>query len=110
MSLGSVTDADGSLPSGQYTVTVTWGDQSSPYSFSITPNDPASFSLGTLTHTYAEYGTYTPTVTVVDNAGNSSGPQSFTVNVADAALQVTGVGLSATEGMRLQRSVGDADR
>ena len=37
-------------------------------------------------------------MTVVDNAGNSSGPQSFTVNVADADLQVTGVGLSATEG------------
>ena len=100
LSLGSVTDADGSLPSGQYTVTVNWGDQSSPYSFSITPSDPTSFSLGALTHTYTEYGPYTATVTVVDNAGNSSGPQSFTVNVADAALTgATGVNVGALAGV-----------
>ena len=95
-----MTDADGSLPSGQYTVTVNWGDQSSPYSFSITPSDPTSFSLGAATHTYTEYGPYTATVTVVDNAGNSSGPQSFTVNVADAALTgATGVNVGALAGV-----------
>ena len=101
LTLGTATDADGSLPSGQYTVTVNWGDQSTPYSFSIT-NDLTSFSLGTtpLSHTYAEYGQYTATVTVVNNAGNSSAPQTFQVNVGDAALSAVSLTPpAATEGI-----------
>ena len=61
------------------------------------------------THTYAEYGSYTLTVSASD-LGTSTASSTGTAAVADAALQVTNVGLSATEGSCLQRSVGDADR
>ena len=57
---------------------------------------PAAGSLGSMVHTYAEEGTYTASVTVIDEAGNSDS-KSFNVTVQDAALSATGVNAAATE-------------
>jgi PKD repeat protein len=78
LNLGSFTAASPNAPWG---VTVNWGDSTtSPFFFLNSAG-----SLGTLTHTYAEEGTYTVTVKVTDFVSMSDS-KTFTVNVSDAAL------------------------
>jgi hypothetical protein len=55
---------DDRTPSGRITCLVTWGDG--------TTTDWTS--IGPVEHVYAEAGTHTPTVTLTDEAGNSSAP------------------------------------
>ncbi|HSZ57121.1 MAG TPA: PKD domain-containing protein, partial [Tepidisphaeraceae bacterium] len=80
INLGSFTDPDGS----PWTVKVDWGDGSQD-SFSIATAGP----LGSLTHTYAEEGNYSPKVTVTDNT-LLSGSATFNVAVSDPAVIPTG--------------------
>jgi hypothetical protein len=88
--LGSFIDPSGSA----WTVDVNWGDGTPDTTFSASPG-----SLGTQSHTYAEEGTYTPTVTVRDTTNNLSGSASFQVVVADPAVIPTGgFTFSAIEG------------
>ena len=89
INLGSFTDDDSSLPSSNWVVIVNWGD-GSPYAVIPEASYPSGGVLGSFQHTYAEYGNYTATVTVVDQAGNSSASQSISVHVADAALNQRG--------------------
>ncbi|HLJ95919.1 MAG TPA: PKD domain-containing protein, partial [Gemmataceae bacterium] len=60
-----------------WTVTVNWGDNTSPTTF--TTNSQGS--LGSQSHTYAQAGTYTATVTVTDNQ-NVSNAATFQVTVS----------------------------
>jgi hypothetical protein len=84
-----------SSPNAPWGVTVNWGDAtSSPISFLNSAG-----SLGSLTHTYAEEGSYTVTVTVTDFVSQSDS-KSFKVNVSDPAVVPTGgFSLSAVEGV-----------
>jgi autotransporter-associated beta strand protein/parallel beta-helix repeat protein len=76
--LGSFTDPVSA--SGQWQVTVSWGDSTQ----SQETVSPAG-TIPSLTHTYAEEGPYTVSVLVTDGSGNA-GSSSFTAHVADAAL------------------------
>jgi Ca2+-binding RTX toxin-like protein len=88
--LGSFVDPD----DGPWSVTVNWGDASN-----TTFNVAAAGSLGTKTHTYAEEGSYTVTVTVQDSTVLSDS-KTFSISVADQAVQATGgESLSPTEGI-----------
>jgi hypothetical protein len=80
INLGSFTDPDGS----PWTVKVDWGDSSTD-SFSVA----SAGSLGSLTHTYAEEGNYTPKVTVTDST-LLSGSATFNIAVSDPAVTPTG--------------------
>src|SRR5579871_4846022 len=75
--LGSFSDTTPGASS--WTVTVNWGDNTSPTTF--TTNSQGS--LGSQSHTYAQAGTYTATVTVTDNQ-NVSGSTTFQVTVSSS--------------------------
>jgi hypothetical protein len=90
-SLGSFTDPDGS----PWTVDVNWGDGTAHTIFTTS----SAGSLGSQSHTYAEEGNYTPTITVTDSSSRSDS-KTFKVTVGDAALTSTGgFTVSATEGI-----------
>jgi peptidoglycan/xylan/chitin deacetylase (PgdA/CDA1 family) len=79
IALGSFADA-----AGPWTVAVAWGDS--------TPNGNSSASapgsLGTLSHSYADNGSYTVNVTVTDTYG-AAGVSSFVVSVTNVAPTAT---------------------
>ncbi len=94
---------DPGASAGDFTATVCWNDLPSP------PNDCGSASVSAAGgdnfnvvggHTFAEEGTYNPTVSVSDTADSSSlGTISPAVTVSDAALaKLTDGSLTATEG------------
>ena len=68
ISLGSFNDGAGA---GPYSVTVQWGDNSSPTTFSL----PSTGSLGSPDHTYTNPGSDTITVTVTDANGDENSLQ-----------------------------------
>ncbi len=81
-SLGSFSDPGDDDP---WKVTVDWGDLSSD-----TFDASAAGSLGSLSHTYADDGTYTVTVTVQEDDGTgASDADTFDVVVANVAPVVT---------------------
>jgi len=94
ISLGSFSDPS----NGPWTVTVTWGDGSTPTNF----NPNAQGTLGTQPHTYGEEGTYTVTVAVQDTGDNMSGSAMFHVTVSDPNVAATaGLTFTPAEGSAL---------
>jgi hypothetical protein len=87
--LGSFADPDGS----PWSVAVKWGDSTST-TFSI----GSAGSLGTRTHTFAEEGNYTVTVTVTDFT-NLSASASFSVAASDPAVIGSSVVFNSVEGI-----------
>jgi phospholipase C len=84
---------DGTLQ--DYTASIAWGDgQTSP---ATVASDGSGGFLVNASHTYAEEGTYHPTITLQD-AGGASAQVAATVVVADATLQATGGSVVATAG------------
>ncbi len=77
--LGSFSDPNG----GSWQVTVNWGDSSSSTTFTATSAGP----LNTQTHTYADNGIYTVTVTVTDST-TLSDSKTFQVTVNNVAPTV----------------------
>jgi hypothetical protein len=94
--LGSFCDPDG----GPWTVDVNWGDSTTHGSSSAS----AEGSLGTLSHTFGEEGTYTVTVTVTDST-NLSGSATYKVTVSDPPVVASGVAVSAVEGAAFTASI-----
>jgi hypothetical protein len=80
--LGNFTAASPNAPWG---VTVSWGDGTSSPIFFLN----SAGSLGTLSHTYAEEGSYPVTVNVTDFVSNSD-TKTFNVNVSDQPVSPTG--------------------
>ncbi len=72
--------------SNPLTAIITWGDGSSS-TVSVTPNPDGSYSVPG-SHTYAEEGSYTLSVSVKDS-GSLSASGSGSAQVADAALSLT---------------------
>ena len=90
-------DCDPSYTGDEYSATVDWGDGT---------QDVASVDGGggvftvQASHTYAEEGSYTATVTVTDPNGITTQTVSDTVSVADAALNPgTQARLEVTQGI-----------
>src|SRR5437868_6581223 len=98
--LGSFTDKG--VNDGPWPVDVNWGDGSSDTTFSSTSQG----ALGTKSHTYADNGSYTVTVSVTDKDGGT-GTAQFTVTVANLAPQVAAAAdQTATEGTSKSFSLG----
>src|SRR5262249_31015070 len=90
--IASFTDP-GHGTAGDFSATVAWGDGSSSAG-TITPSGGGFTVSGS--HTYAQAGSYTATVTVAD-AGGASASGTVTVTVADAPLSAVGRTVRFTE-------------
>jgi hypothetical protein len=91
LNLGSFSAASPNAPWG---VTVSWGDGSTSPIFFVN----SAGSLGTLSHTYAEEGSYTVTVNVTDFV-TMSDSKTFKVNVSDPNVNAVGsFSFAAVEG------------
>lgn len=93
--LGSFTDPG---PDSPWTVSVTWGDGSSPDSFDTTDAVANIY----YPHTYADNGIYTVSVQVTDKDGGSSSTETFDVTVDNVApvLDLSGITVpSVAEGV-----------
>jgi hypothetical protein len=90
-SLGSINDP---LPTGNFHLTIDWGDGSAPSVF----HAGTSGTIASQPHAYAEEGTYKVVETVAENDGGSDS-KSFQVVVSDLAVLAAGVpSLTASEG------------
>jgi hypothetical protein len=89
--LGTFFDPDLGATTGDYTVTITWGDHSSSAG-TVTALGNGLFAVNG-THTYGEEGKYTSSWLVQD-AGGATATGSANAKVADAPLQGTGKTLS----------------
>ena len=83
--VATFTEPDASAPASQYTATIDWGDTSSSAG-TVTGPAGGPFTVNG-THTYAEEGSYTTTVTIKDN-NNSANTYTATskATVGDASL------------------------
>src|SRR3989454_4450185 len=83
--VASFTDPDIAATSSEYTATIDWGDSSPLDSTTVIAGGAGSFTVSG-THTYADEGTHTVTVTIldVDKADNTATTNS-TANVGEAA-------------------------
>lgn len=89
--IATFTDADPNGTTTDYSATIDWGDGST--STGVVGGSGAFTVSGS--HTYAEEGSYTPTVTI-DDAGGSSAVVTGSVSVADAPLSASGVTINST--------------
>jgi hypothetical protein len=107
--VASFVDTDLAAPMNDYTAVIHWGDGlTSTATFSA--NGTGGMNVAG-SHVYAEEGTYTLSVTIMDKGG-SSVTVSGTANVADAALAATALAVNATEGTSFTGAVAsftDAD-
>lgn len=97
--LGSFIDSY-AAPAGD-TIVVNWGDGSFSSPIILAGNGSNPVAIGSLAHTYAEFGSYNVTITVTDESGlqNDTSSPSFSVSVADAPLTIdTLTPPTATEG------------
>jgi len=101
--VATFSDADGNMfNTAAYTATILWGDGSSSTG-TITPNGAGFDIRGS--HSYAEEGTDTITVSLADTDGASASINS-TANVADAPLTASGaMTIATTEGTSFTRPV-----
>jgi PKD repeat protein len=99
-SLGSFSDPGAN--DGPWSADVNWGDGSAHTTFTSSSQG----SLGSQSHTYADNGSYTVSVTVTDKDGGS-GAATFKISVANANPVVTAAAnQTATEGTSKSFSLG----
>jgi streptogramin lyase len=103
--VGTFADADPNATPGDYTATISWGDNTSSAASAVALSGGLFSVHGA--HTYAEEGTYHPYAVVIDNEGNpnlttgssvTTSQTLVTVNVADAPLSARGVTVTPVTG------------
>jgi PKD repeat protein len=107
--MATFSDPDTSRAPGYYSASVAWGDgtASTP---TLAAKGGGGFAVDA-SHTYADAGSYTATIIVIDPSGQHA-TTTTSVTVADAALSSTGAQLAATEGTALNATLArfhDAD-
>jgi hypothetical protein len=80
--LGSFTASEAAAP---FTITVNWGDNSAPTTFT----QSAPGTLAQLPHTFTAAGTHTVTLTVTDASNALSASNTFVVNVGGESITLT---------------------
>src|SRR5207249_541210 len=84
---------------------INWGDGTSATAGTVTqPGGMGTAFVVSGSHTYAEEGSYTVTITITDKGGSTAAPTP-TATVADAALTASGTAVSATEGIAFSGQV-----
>src|SRR4029077_18954643 len=97
------TDANPTAPLTDFTTgtggaSINWGDGTSATSGTVTqPGGSGTAFIVSGSHTYAEEGSYTVTISITDKGGSTKSTTA-TATVADAALTATGTAVGATEG------------
>ena len=99
LTLADFSDPNANALNGDFQVSIDWGDNTGPDSADAVNGSPSQFSV-VGSHTYAESGTYTATVTITDDAGATLTAQA-TVQVADAPITAGGVSFSTLVGQPL---------
>ncbi len=90
--------ADVNHDPGNYTATVFWGDGAISLGVIQAPTGTGIDFDVTAGHTYAEAGTYTVLVTILDFNDQSSASSSNVATVSDAPLQAKGLDFTSTPG------------
>jgi hypothetical protein len=89
LSAATFTDANTAAPAGDFTATITWGD-GGPMSTGTVSGSGGSYSVAGA-HTYAEEGSYTISIGVVDNGGKTATiTGTATVNLAPPTAAIAG--------------------
>ena len=96
--VATFTDANPNAAASDFTATINWGDGSSTAG-TIVAQSGGGFAVDG-THTYADEGKYTVSVTITDVGGNTASTTS-NANIADAALTASGTTVSGTEGLAI---------
>ncbi|HEV3343167.1 MAG TPA: hypothetical protein VG125_22530, partial [Pirellulales bacterium] len=100
VTVATFTDAAGSFAHrSDFTATITWGDGGTTASYSIVDDGNGNFHVvATKGEAYAEEGTYTVHVSIVDDGGSTASTDSSAI-VSDPNVVATGVNaFSLTEG------------
>ena len=93
--VATATDADPSSTGAEYSCTIDWGDGSALDTTSCAVSGTGGSFIVSGTHTYAEEGSYSVTVTATDTDNSfNSGTTTSTANVTDAALSAGTLTLS----------------
>jgi uncharacterized repeat protein (TIGR01451 family) len=93
--VATFTDANLGATPADFSATITWGDGLQTAG-TVVANSGGGFAV-TGSHTYAEEGTYTTSVTIID-AGGSMASATSSATIADAALSAAGTAITGTEG------------
>src|SRR5262249_37213136 len=92
-------------PLGDFTASIDWGDGSPVTAGTITQSRGAGTPfIVTGSHTYAEEGPYTITVSITDVGGSTANAMP-SASVSDATLTATGTAVSTTEGVNFSGQV-----
>jgi predicted pyridoxine 5'-phosphate oxidase superfamily flavin-nucleotide-binding protein len=102
--VGNFRDANANGSASDFTASIDWGD-STTTSGSIAPNGAGGFKV-TGTHSYADEGSYTVSISVQDDGGSTTTVMS-TATVADAPLTAIGKTFGAKEGIAFTVVVGN---
>jgi hypothetical protein len=95
VTVASFTDLGGPEPPANYTTTINWGDQTPTVTGTVVNNNGVLDVVGS--HTYADEGKYTVTVSVLD-AGGQPYYVFGTATIADAALTGKATTVTTKEG------------
>ena len=96
--VATFTDANPNAAASDFTATINWGDGSSTAG-TIVAQSGGGFAVDG-THTYADEGKYTVSVSITDVGGNTASTTS-NANIADAALTASATTVSGTEGLAI---------
>jgi hypothetical protein len=100
--VASFTDGNPNSSAGDFTATINWGDGQSS-SGTVGAGTGGGFVVSG-SHTYADEGNHTVSVSITDVGGNSTSA-SGSASVADAALTAQGINITGTEGAAFSGNV-----
>ncbi|MFZ3353818.1 MAG: hypothetical protein WA268_23445 [Xanthobacteraceae bacterium] len=80
-------------PSGDYTATIDWGDGTAPTSGTVAGSNGQYIVTSTAAHTYADFGDFTLTVTVVNTANSDATTSMAGTVVVDSGESISGAGV-----------------
>jgi hypothetical protein len=103
--VASFTDGNPAAPVSDFTISIDWGDSTPATVGTVTqPGGTGGAFVVSGSHTYAEDGSHTITVSITDKGGKTAAATPM-ATVSDAALTATGTPVSAAEGVNFSGQV-----